>query len=125
MPQLQGVQLWKAARAPFVEEERGAAVVAEPMAEVGGALLQHLRLLPCSVPAGTHVERTSLEFLLRLQGRIRTRLQLPIAFAKVMSEDVAAPGARPWQRHGPGDRGAAGTSAAVPRPWVEELRPCL
>ncbi|KAE8820572.1 hypothetical protein D1007_01316 [Hordeum vulgare] len=42
---------------------------------------------PVLVPAGTHVERTPLEFLVRLQGRIGTRLQLPIAFAKVMSEE--------------------------------------
>ena len=33
------------------------------------------------------MERTPLEFLVRLQGRIRTRLQLPTAFAKVMSEE--------------------------------------
>ncbi|KAE8783116.1 l-ascorbate oxidase-like protein [Hordeum vulgare] len=39
------------------------------------------------VPAGTHVERTLLEFLVRLQGCIQTRLQLPITFAKVMSEE--------------------------------------
>ena len=36
---------------------------------------------------GTYVERTLLEFLVRLQGCIRTRLQLPITFAKVMSEE--------------------------------------
>ncbi|KAE8787137.1 l-ascorbate oxidase-like protein [Hordeum vulgare] len=42
---------------------------------------------PGLVPTGTHVERTPLEFLVRLQGRIRTRLQLPTAFAKVMSEE--------------------------------------
>ncbi|KAE8802130.1 l-ascorbate oxidase-like protein [Hordeum vulgare] len=42
---------------------------------------------PRLVPAGIHVERTPLEFLVKLQGCIWTRLQLPIAFAKAMSED--------------------------------------
>ncbi|KAE8803366.1 l-ascorbate oxidase-like protein [Hordeum vulgare] len=42
---------------------------------------------PELVREGTHIERTPLEFLVRLQGRIRTRLQLPTTFAKVMSEE--------------------------------------
>ncbi|KAE8786679.1 l-ascorbate oxidase-like protein [Hordeum vulgare] len=42
---------------------------------------------PKLVPAWTYVERNPLEFLVRLQCRIQTRLQLPIAFAKVMSKE--------------------------------------
>lgn len=42
---------------------------------------------PRLAPAETHVERTPLEFLLKLQGCIRTRLQLPSAFAKAMGEE--------------------------------------
>ncbi|KAE8809407.1 l-ascorbate oxidase-like protein [Hordeum vulgare] len=42
---------------------------------------------PGLFPAVTRVERTPLEFLVRLQGRIRTWLQLPTSFVKVISEE--------------------------------------
>ncbi|KAE8791398.1 l-ascorbate oxidase-like protein [Hordeum vulgare] len=42
---------------------------------------------PTLVPAGTHVKRTPLEFLVQLRGRIRNRLKLPHAFARAMEEE--------------------------------------
>ncbi|KAE8797261.1 l-ascorbate oxidase-like protein [Hordeum vulgare] len=87
MPQHQGPQLRRAARAPVVAKGRGAAVAAEAVA---GGRRSDTTAHPSSprlVPTGTHVETTPLEFLVRLEGRIRTWLQHPIAFAKVMSKE--------------------------------------
>ncbi|KAE8821837.1 l-ascorbate oxidase-like protein [Hordeum vulgare] len=62
---------------------------------------------------GTHVERTPLEFLVRLQGRIQTRLPLPFAFAKVMSEEK--PPMLRLQMHGCGN-GAVPVAVEPPGP---------
>ncbi|KAE8809894.1 l-ascorbate oxidase-like protein [Hordeum vulgare] len=69
--------------------------------------------LPRLFPVGTHVERTPLEFLVQLRGCIRTRLQLPSAFANAMEEEKSP---MLWlQMHGCGN-GAEPVDVEHPEP---------